>query len=169
MCLNLGRVLTFQTMKLRWGLQSVSHMSLCSLKNVTKWFFSSSLPLQVVSSPETGVLSHIGNGTAVPFCMSDWGYQNLTSFSHLQVTVFIWKPECVCVKLLRSYPTLCYPMGCRSPGSSVHGVSQARILEWVALPSSRESSPSRDRTCVSWGSCIAGKIFTAEPLGKPSI
>ena len=39
--------------------------------------------------------------------------------------------------------------GCNPPGSSVHGILQARILEWVAMPSSRGSSLSRDRTCVS--------------------
>ena len=49
------------------------------------------------------------------------------------------------------------------PGSSVHGILQARILEWVAMPSSRGSSPFRDRTCVS---CIASRFFPAEPLGK---
>ena len=49
-------------------------------------------------------------------------------------------------------------------GSSVHGIFMARILEWVAVPSSRGSSQPRDPTCVS---CIAGKFFTAELLVKP--
>ena len=44
------------------------------------------------------------------------------------------------VKVAQSYPTLCDPMGCSPPGSSVHGILQARILEWVAFPFSRESS-----------------------------
>ena len=55
------------------------------------------------------------------------------------------------------------------PGSSVHGILQARILEWVAMPSSRESSQPRDWTCVSCHSCIAGGFFITEPLGKPNI
>ena len=46
---------------------------------------------------------------------------------------------------------------CCPPGSSVHGIPQARILKWVAMPSSRGSSQPRDRTQVS---CIAGKFFT---------
>ena len=50
------------------------------------------------------------------------------------------------------------------PGSSVHGVLQARVLEEVAMPSSRGSSQSRN---PAWVSCIAGKFFTAEPAGKP--
>ena len=48
-----------------------------------------------------------------------------------------------------------------SPGFSVHGIFQARILEWVAISSCRESSWPRDLTCVSYGSCIAGGSFTA--------
>ena len=43
-------------------------------------------------------------------------------------------------KSLQSYPTLCNPMDCSPPGSSVHGILQARILEWVAIPFSRGSS-----------------------------
>ena len=54
-------------------------------------------------------------------------------------------------------PTLCNPMDWSPPGSSVHGISQARILEWVAMPSSRGSSWPRDRTYVS---CITGRFFT---------
>ena len=43
------------------------------------------------------------------------------------------------------YPTLCTPMDCSPPGSSVHGILQARILEWVSIPFSRGSSWPRDR------------------------
>ena len=50
------------------------------------------------------------------------------------------------------------------PGSSVHDILQPRVLEWVAMLSSRGSSPPSDRTCVSR---IAGGFFTAEPTGKP--
>ena len=47
---------------------------------------------------------------------------------------------CVCAELLQSSPTLRDPMDCSPPGASVHGILQARILEWVAMPSSRGSS-----------------------------
>ena len=53
------------------------------------------------------------------------------------------------------------------PGSSAHGISQARILEWVAISSSRGSSQPRDRTRIFRDSCIAGRFFTAKPSGKP--
>ena len=50
-----------------------------------------------------------------------------------------------------------WPHGLSPPGSSVHGIHQTRILEWVAIPISRGSSQSRDQT---WVSCIAGRFFT---------
>ena len=62
---------------------------------------------------------------------------------------------------------LCDPIDCSLPDSSVHGTLKARILEWVAMPSSRGSFWPRDRTHISFGSCIAGSFFTTEPLGKP--
>ena len=57
------------------------------------------------------------------------------------------------VKISQSCPSLYNPMDCNPPGSSVHGVLQARILEWVAMPSSRGSFPPRDGNhtlYVSW-------------------
>ena len=57
------------------------------------------------------------------------------------------------------------PMDCSPPGSSVHGISQARILEWVVISFSRGSSRPRDQT---WVSCSASGFFTTEPPGKPS-
>ena len=61
------------------------------------------------------------------------------------------------VLLAQSCLTLCDPMECSPLGSSVHGILQARILEWVAMPSSRGSSQPRDRTQVSY---IAGRFLT---------
>ena len=57
--------------------------------------------------------------------------------------------SCVRAKLLQSYLILCDPMDSTPPGSTVHGIFQARILEWVAVPSSRGSSQPRDRTPIS--------------------
>ena len=54
-------------------------------------------------------------------------------------------------------PTLCHPMDCSLQHSSVHGIFQARVLEWVAISFFRGSSQPRDRT---WVSCIAGRCFT---------
>ena len=64
---------------------------------------------------------------------------------------------CICVLNVQSCPTLWDPMDCRPQGSSVHGILQARILEWVPIPLSRGSSRAWDRTQVS---CTAGGFFT---------
>ena len=60
---------------------------------------------------------------------------------------------------------LCDPMDYIPPASSAHGILQARVLQWVAMPSSRVSSQPRDGTQTS---CIAGRFFTTEPPGKPA-
>ena len=52
---------------------------------------------------------------------------------------------CMCAKWLQSCPTVCDPMDCSQPGSTVHEILQARIPEWVAMPSSRGSSRLRDQ------------------------
>ena len=59
------------------------------------------------------------------------------------------KLACLHAKLLQSCLTLCDPMNCSPPGSSVHRILLARILDWVVMPSSRGSSPPRDQTQVS--------------------
>ena len=56
-------------------------------------------------------------------------------------------------EVAQSCLTLCDPVDCSPPGSSIHGILQARILEWVAISFSRGSSPPRDRTQVSRISC----------------
>ena len=61
--------------------------------------------------------------------------------------------------LAKSHPTLCSPVECNLMGSSVRGILQARILEWVAMPSSRGSSWSRDQIYIVCISCIGRQIF----------
>ena len=68
-----------------------------------------------------------------------------------------WKKVKVKVLVAQSCPTLCNPMDCSLPGSSVHGLLQARILVWVAMPFSRWSSLPRG---IIWTSCIADRFFT---------
>ena len=65
---------------------------------------------------------------------------------------------------LPSCPTLCNPMNCSSPGSSVHGFSRQEHWSGLPCPHPGESFRSRDRTHTS---CTAGGFFTTEPLGKP--
>ena len=56
----------------------------------------------------------------------------------------------------KSCPLFCDPMDCNPPGSSVHGITQARILEWVAISLSSVSSQPRDQTCVS---CVGRQVL----------
>ena len=69
---------------------------------------------------------------------------------------------CVCIhaQLLRFCLTLCNPMDYSTLGSSIHGILQGRILDWVAISYSKGSSQPRDQTRVS---CIVGRFFTTEP------
>ena len=60
-------------------------------------------------------------------------------------------------ELTQSCPVLCNPMDCTPPGSSIHGIFQTRVLEWVAISFFRGSSQPREWTQVS---CIAGRLFT---------
>ena len=85
-------------------------------------------------------------------------YQLRLAYSHSSYYSFYlwnaWKFLCMCVLIIQSCPTL---WDCRLPGSSVHGILQARILELVAIPFCRGSFRPRDWTWVSY---IAGRFFT---------
>ena len=83
----------------------------------------------------------------------------------LAILHLLWKNVCqlICVLVTQSCPTLCDPMDGSLLGSSVHGILQARIPEWVAILFSR-SAWTRDWTQAS---CIAGRFFTPEPPQKP--
>ena len=84
------------------------------------------------------------------------GSQN-SLFPHLHLN---W-PYCCCCLVTKSCLTLFNSMDCSPPDSSLHGILQARVLKWVAIPFSGGSSPPRDRTQVS---CIAGRIFTIRAI-----
>ena len=80
-------------------------------------------------------------------------------------------PICMKVQVLvtQSYLTLCDSMDYSPPGSSVHGILQTRILEWVVIPSSKGSSQPRNRTCVF---CIAGRfptVLATQPMWLAAI
>ena len=67
---------------------------------------------------------------------------------------------CVCTKSLQSCPTLCNPMDCSPPGSSVHGILQARILEWVAISFSRDLPNLGTELMSLMSPALAGRFFT---------
>ena len=99
-------------------------------------------------------------------------------FCHLFLYWLVWQTnrwKIPCVRMLgcmctQSCPTLCNPMDCTLPGSTIHGIFQARILAWIAISFSRVSFQPRDWTLVSGISCIGRQILyhctTKEALRK---
>ena len=84
----------------------------------------------------------------------------LVAHIYIYVYVYVYFSE---VKIAQSCPTLATPCTVELPGFSVHGILQARILEWVAISFSRASSQPRNRTQVS---CIVGRFFTNWAMGE---
>ena len=111
--------------------------------------------------------SRVGSGTEDPD--GRWGVQGTeqaSSWSSLyQQGHSGLKMHCCCCLVAKSCPILCHPMDCSPPGSSVHGILQARILEWVAILFSRRSSQPR---IEPRSPALAGGFFTTELSGKPT-
>ena len=100
----------------------------------------------------------------VPWSFPQTPTTSFTNPAQLHRLPHVWPQEGPCClhlsflicEVAQSCPTLCNPMDCSPPGSSIHGILQARILEWVAISFSRGSSQPRDQTQVS---CVAGRRF----------
>ena len=103
---------------------------------------------------------HFPNISDVEDVLACWSFVYILWRNTFQVFFFNFL-FCIEVKVkvlvAQSCLTLCDPMDCRPPGSSVHGVLQARILEWIAILFSRGSSWPRDQIKIS---CIVGRFFT---------
>ena len=100
-----------------------------------------------------------------------WGRRVSESSRMLMTRGMNWvlKNNVCCAKSLQLCSTLCNPMDCSPTGSSVHGILQARILEWVAMSSSRGSSWPRDQTHVSWKSpALQVDFLPLSHLGSPN-
>ena len=123
-----------------------------------------SSPLQVktsLKSPEHAPGRAVGGNEGKLMSISCWWRGQATIIQsmlarHSLICRSSLHPSVLCLAS-QSCPTLCDPMDCSPPDSYVHGILQARILEWVAMPSSRGSSQPRDRTQVSK---TAGGFFT---------
>ena len=109
------------------------------------------------------------------FFLNFWWYSSKTFDAHHPPRAPVMNTHMKCIHLCiwfvwyiklvaQSCLTLCDPMDCSPPGFSVHGILQARILEWVAICFSRGSSWPRDQTQVS---CIAGRFFTIWATREP--
>ena len=95
-------------------------------------------------------------------------YSSVSSFHHITCFNWVYSLWLTDRQVAQSCPTLCDPIDCSLPGSSAHGILQARVLEWVAVSFSRRSSQPRDRT---WVSRIAGRHFTiwAKLMGQTHV
>ena len=125
----------------RWWLQPWNE------KTLAPWKESYDQPRQHIKKRDITLLTKVHLVKAVVFPVVMYGCETWTTKKA--------ERKCKCQSL--SHVWLCDHMDCSPPGSSVHRILQARILEWVAIPFSRRSSQPRDRTQVS---CIVGKFFT---------
>ena len=101
------------------------------------------------------VLCHIQVGTSSRLSVA----MNLVSKMRIITKLQVLSQLC-CAQSLQLCPILCNPMDCSLPGSFVHGILQARIVEWIAMSSSKWSTQPRNRTHISGISCIADGFFT---------
>ena len=120
--------------------------------------------LEWVARPSSRGPSQPRNRTLLSLCLLHWQASSLPLGPPGKLSYHL---AAAAAKSPQSYPTLFNTVDCSLPGSSVHWILQARILEWVARPSSRGPSRRRDRTQVS---CLlhwqAGSLPLARP-GKP--
>ena len=123
--------------------------------NIQGWFLIGS----------TGLISLLFKGLSRVFSSTTfWKHQFFSTQSSLWSNCLIL----TCAKSHQSCLTLCDPMDCSPAGSSVHGILQARILEWVVTTFSRGSSWPRDLTGISYISCMGRWVlYHYHHLGSP--
>ena len=113
------------------------------------WCVRLSAALSIVPPfPSPAVPTSLFSVSASPLLPCRWVQQyHLSGLGLLCIPLYALRAQ--------SCLTLCNPMDCSPPGSPVHGLLQARILDWVGLPFSRVLSRLRDRTCISYISCVS--------------
>ena len=122
----------------------------------TCWSQNLLIPKLVAAMSENNVDKHM-------FLKDSFFYFSFFNWLIVAVPCYI---SCVlCAKLLKLCPTLCSSVDCSLPVSSVNEILQARILEWVAISSSRGSSRPRDRTWVSCVYCMGRQILYCWAIG----
>ena len=112
----------------------------------------------ILKSRDITLLTKVHLVKAIVFTVVMYGCESWTIKKAACMPAGVWAQLC---------PIPCDPIDCSPPGYSVHGIFQARILELVAISSSRGSSWPRNGTCVSCIFCIGRSFFTIVPPGKP--
>ena len=170
----------FKKLKIELTYDLEVHFCSC-LETLGASLLTETAPGPILGGPRSEQLDTLGTNIIIPLTLKGqmWAFWWLNSdaynggqkYSYLSTVVcsriYASRVPFPCAKLFPSCLTLCDPMDCSPPGSSVHGILQARILGWVVTPSSRGSSWLRDRTCVSYSPLHwqAGSLPLA-PLGK---
>ena len=116
---------------------------------MTKWDFPGGAVVKTWTSHAGGTGSILAQGTKIS--------QVAQCSLNIHQSVTKRKHKNIYSEVAQSCLTFCDPMDCSLPGSSIRGIFQTRILEWVAISFSRRSSWPRDWT---WVSCIVGRCFT---------
>ena len=114
--------------------------------------------------PGAGETNELRRLSTIPGCWARKGILSAADIENRSNTQ-IYFTFCFNCLVAQSCSTLCNPMDYKPPGSSVHGILQARILEWVAISFSRGSSQPRMKFSSP---ALAGEFFTTEPAGKPT-
>ena len=127
----------FSNVQLFATLWTVAHQDPLSMEFSRQEYWSG-LPF-----PPPGYLHNSGIHLHL-FRLLHWQAASLPLAPPRKPNVCVYAYICMCAKLLQLCLTLCNPMDCSPPGSSVYGILQARVLEWVAMSSSRGYSQPRD-------------------------
>ena len=121
-------------------------------------------------SKTTSIQSQAHFGSSKTLIFFPWSSLLWRTTRHIPQSIFsatfTFPHWCAC-SVTQSCLTLWDSVDYSLPGFSVHGISQTRIMEWVAIPCARVSFWSRDWTYVSHLSCMANRLFTPEPTEKP--
>ena len=121
----------------------------------SKWLMCILMSLsEALSSSRTGILNNVRHLYYLNWILNVRHLYCLNWILHMCVSVC----ACVC-PVTQSCLILCHPINCSLPGSSIHGILLARILEWVAISFSRGSSWPRDQTHISCIPCIGRQIL----------
>ena len=142
--------------------QSLSHVRLCD-----PWIAARQASLSITNSRSslelTSIKSVMPSNHLIlcpPLLLLPSNFLNIRVWFPLEWTGWISLRSKGLSRVFSHIQLLVDPMDCSPPGSSVHGLLQARILEWVAILSSRGSSRPRNQTRISCCSCTAGGFFT---------
>ena len=132
------------------------------LKNILGWSESFIVPL-IWNLPYI-ILQCFLNCTAYPFTVT-----KNTPGQEMGIWDRISYLLCICAKLLQFCPTLCDPVDCSLSGFSIHGIIQARVLEWVAMSSSRDlPNPGTEPASLTFPELASGSLPLV-PTGKPFV